>query len=541
MFFCACEYDDTEVLNRLDNVENRVTRLEELCEQLNSNITALQAVVSAVQNYDYVKSIAPIVEDGDEVGYSITFTKSGTITIYHGRNGVDGSNGVNGQNGATPIIGVKKDADDIYYWTLNGEWLLDDEGHKVKAVGTDGANGEPGQNGENGTNGKNGITPKLKIEQGKWYVSYDEGKSWTEVGQATGDIGPQGPAGEPGQNGENGTNGDSFFKSVEQDENYVVFTLADGTQLSVLKADAVSSIELSYVPRYDDGKAALLYTSKEEREVEMDFQVMPVSAATIIASNWQTTLSLKAVETKTRAVDYIELPILKCEADETSGVITITASGSNLSEELLADDATLRVALFYNTAIGGTVSEFVELEACHNAIFYTATKKVIPNATSNFGANIISNEWDDKTGEGVILFDGNVKKIGASAFKENLTTQEKSKAVLKSLLVPNSVTAIELSAFEKCYNLESLTLPQSLTTIGNRAFCFCEKLTTLTIPENVITIGDTPFAKCTNLTLVEFLSPTHPKVSPLTFRHMATTLAIKIPQGSRESYVKAEV
>lgn len=43
-----------------------------------------------------------------------------------------------------------------------------------------------GTNGINGANGSDGITPKLKIEDGKWFASYDNEESWEEVGSAAG-------------------------------------------------------------------------------------------------------------------------------------------------------------------------------------------------------------------------------------------------------------------------------------------------------------------------------------------------------------------
>ena len=54
----------------------------------------------------------------------------------------------------------------------------------------------------------------------------------------------------------------------------------------------------------------------------------------------------------------------------------------------------------------------------HNQIWYTATEKVTPNATNVFGANIVSNEWNSLTLEGVITFDGKVTSIGDGAFFE---------------------------------------------------------------------------------------------------------------------------
>ena len=370
--------------------------------------------------------------------------------------------------------------------------------------------GEDGQNGADGKDGKDGITPKLKIENGKWYVSYDEGDTWTELGQATGDKGEQGEQGQPGTPGAtgpqgpqgpagaDGADGDSFFKSVTQDENYVIFTLSDGTQISVLKASTVSSVKISYVPRYDDGKATVIYTSTADSKVEMDFQIMPKSAAAIIAKDWQTTLSLKAVSVITRAVEYIDMPISACTADATNGTITITASGKNLPAKFFKGEAKVRAALFYDTAIGGTVSEYIELLAeaiepevpatSNKEIHYTATAKVTPNKTDVFGANIVSNEWDSTTGKGVITFDADVTTIGKNAFYNC--------DYLKSITIPDSVTTIGDEAFHECRSLSSITIPDSVKTIGYYAFRDCHSLTSITIPDSVTTIGERAFSAC---------------------------------------------
>ena len=222
---------------------------------MNSNIEALQVIVNALQNNDYVTGVSPIYEGGKEIGYVITFSKSGSVTIYHGQDGKDGQNGAPGKDGedgedgkdgvdgATPIIGVKKDVDGIYYWTLNGDWLLDNNGNKVKAEGKDGqngSNGSSGSNGQNGSNGKDGVTPQLKIENGYWYVSYDDGYTWEQLGKATGEngnTGATGPQGPQGPQGNPGTNGDSFFSSVTQDDNYVYLVLANGETIVIPKSE----------------------------------------------------------------------------------------------------------------------------------------------------------------------------------------------------------------------------------------------------------------------------------------------------------------
>ena len=168
---CSESYDDSALRNDLSSLEARVARLEELCKQMNTNISSLQTIVSAMQDGDFITGVTPITKEGEIIGYTITFAKNNSITIYHGE---DGKDGINGNDGHTPIIGVKQDNDGIYYWTIDGEWLLDDTNNKIKAEGV---------NGQDGENGTNGITPQLKIENDYWYISYDYGKTWEKLGK----------------------------------------------------------------------------------------------------------------------------------------------------------------------------------------------------------------------------------------------------------------------------------------------------------------------------------------------------------------------
>ena len=223
----SCSYDDTAVWNKVNSLEDRVAKLEELCKKANSDIEALQTIVEALQQNDYVVSVAPVVEGGKTVGYTITFAKSGEVTIYNGK---DGKDGVDGDGSYVPNIGVKKDVDGIYYWTLDGEWLLDESGNKVPAQGEQGADGaqgeqgqpgedgQDGQDGQDGKDGKDGVTPKLKIENDYWYVSYDNGATWSVVGKAT---------------AEGTSAGDSIFERVEVENDCVIFYLTDGSSFTL--------------------------------------------------------------------------------------------------------------------------------------------------------------------------------------------------------------------------------------------------------------------------------------------------------------------
>ena len=117
-----------------------------------------------------------------------------------------------------------------------------------------------------------------------------------------------------------------------------------------------------------------------------------------------------------------------------------------------------------------------EPSTSNNIITYTATSKVEPysgernnfaDALTTFGANIISNEWDATTGNGVITFDGDVTKIGLWAFGSCIN--------LTGITIPNSVTEIEQYAFEHC-KFTSITIPDSVTTIADESFGGCSNL-----------------------------------------------------------------
>ena len=233
-------YNDQELLERLADQERRLAALDQVCTRINTNIASLQTIIRALQENDYIYSAVPIVSDGKVTGYTLSFNKRGDVTIYYGRDGqdgqdgrdgtdgADGKNGQDGKDGSVPVIGSQQDEDGVWYWTLNGEWLLDAAGKKVQTAGQD------------------GITPQLKIEAGCWYVSIDDGSTWTflcKAAGADGTNGKNGTDGKDGANGKDGTDGkdgDSIFKSVTQDADYVYITLADSQVFTIPKSGPLS-------------------------------------------------------------------------------------------------------------------------------------------------------------------------------------------------------------------------------------------------------------------------------------------------------------
>lgn len=218
MAMVGCSYNDEAIWNEIENVKDRVETLEESVIKTNEDIVALQTIVSALQKNVYVVSVTPTAE-----GYTIVFSDGTTAEI---NNGKDGANGAN-----APVISVKQDADGNYYWTMDGEWLLVD-GERVRANGIDG---------EEGANGNDAVAPQVRINDvtKEWEISTDGGMTWVSTGVvAEGKDGANGTNGSNGNDGANGTDGDSLFKSVDTSHpDYVIITLADGTELRLARYD----------------------------------------------------------------------------------------------------------------------------------------------------------------------------------------------------------------------------------------------------------------------------------------------------------------
>jgi hypothetical protein len=191
----ACTNLD-DILEQLRDHEERIQKLEVLCTQLNSNVEAIQTILTALEQNDYITDITKITEAGIEIGYSITFAKGGTVNIYHGSNGSDAP---------APKIGIRKASDGEYYWTSGDEWLTDDQGEKIPASVPNDPDGKY-------------ITPLFRVAENIWYISYDNGNTWKaieKVGEETDKV------------------NDQFFESVIYDSEYLTLTLSDGTEVKI--------------------------------------------------------------------------------------------------------------------------------------------------------------------------------------------------------------------------------------------------------------------------------------------------------------------
>lgn len=119
-------YDDTAIKEQIDNLDDRLTKVEEDLATLELNVDAMKTLAQALKDGKYIESVVALE---DETGYTITFSDGSTIVIKNGEKGdkgetgetgATGSTGAAGQDGVTPTITVKE-VDGVLYWFINGE------------------------------------------------------------------------------------------------------------------------------------------------------------------------------------------------------------------------------------------------------------------------------------------------------------------------------------------------------------------------------------------------------------------------------------
>lgn len=525
----ACTVDIDGLSGRVDDLEARVEALEELCSQMNTNIGALQTIVDALQSNDYISSIAPIEEGEDIIGYVINFTKSGPVTLYHG------------QDGGTPLIGVRQDTDGQYYWTVDGEWLLDDAGNKIPASA------------RNGSDGQDGITPQLKIEaDGYWYISYDDGVTWTQLGKAT------------------GADGDSMFSGVTQDGDNVYLTLADGTIVTLPKmkkldlqfseTDGIAcaagqTVRVAYtlaggnsetriasigeggwtsdVEKTDDATGFIAVTApspitpgkvivmadNNQGQTVMKTLTFEEGVLTVVADTYyaEGAAGEVAVHINTNITDYTvyipeearswlsEVPLTRSEmrTDTLRFAVAEYPEGTirRASVELRCAGQLLQAFTIEQTAVKQEVIEFADplvkqilvesvdplIDTDHDGeISYPEAERAL--TIPSFQGTMIKS-FDE------LRYFTAVTRIPDWTFSEC--------KVLTSVLLPERIVEIGYYAFYGCAGLVELELPGSIIKVGHGAFQDCAKLSGMMIPEGITRLEENTFTMCENLLNVQ--------------------------------------
>ena len=468
---CGDDYDDSELRGDIENLEGRITALEEWQKSVNTDIRSLQSLVAALEDKDYVTAVTPL-EDG--TGYVISFLKSGNVTIKHGERGEQGENG---EDGTTPVISVKQDSDGKHYWTVNGEWLLDN-GNKMPVTG------EKGDKGDKGDKGADAIAPQVRIntDTNLWEISTDGGKTWTSTGvKATGDK---------GNTGAQGPQGDAIFAKdgidYTSDLDNVIFTLVDGTKITLPRTSALTVGFESYetfmltlttnvidivLPETlkEEDYTALVAEVKNEAGVGMDFQTRAAS------SPWQVKLTK---------------PTFTNGKYQNNAKVTVTATGANNG-----DKAILKITLIDNRGKEISASRVLEY---FNGVIVDISAGELSNVLSGITLTSIN----------ALKVTGTLNETDFKYIRENLTALEVldlsgtnmtvfpnralafyngENTTLKEVILPEGLISIEEAAFANCTALEKLNVPYTVNTLG-RWILENTKVTSFTIPQGVTEI-----------------------------------------------------
>ncbi len=572
LFGCSDKYDDSALRNDLNDLENRVAKLEELCKQMNTNISSLQKIVDAFEGHLSISQVEQITD-----GYIIHFSDGSTATIKNGMN-----------SGDAPVIGVRQDADGMYYWTLNGNWLTDEKGNKVKAQGTDGkdgADGEDGKDGANGTDGKDGvdgedgtngtdgkdgadgITPQLKIENGRWMLSMDNGETWTDIGQATGADGTDGKDGVDGKDGANG-----IFKSVTEDDDNVYFTLEDDSVITIPKSD-----HSKFAITFDTTDVAILNGGESKT---ISYTITNATENTVVKAiaqdGWRVKVNATSTDKGTITITAPD-PIVESEilvfANDGS-YRTVMASFHCYEKQVMdiniADNSIdvlpeggvheikLTTNLDYTVEIPLSAQSWLSLapetrtlredtivfEAAANDGISRYATVALKSPQGNTLQTIIFRQLGTCT-EVHVETKGELENVLADYDYANIESL-KITGVLNDVdflfiyrMMPNlknldiaevNITALPTQAFYNSTNVENLILPNTLTTIGEEMF-YQSKLKSVVIPASVITIERVAFYNCESLTSINIPASVE-TIEAIAFRNCSSLATVTFEKGS---------
>lgn len=153
---------------------------------------------------------------------------------------------------------------------------------------------------------------------------------------------------------------------------------------------------------------------------------------------------------------------------------------------------------------------------------------IIPDKVEEIGQSAFK---DCEKIDSLFLGEG-LKEIGDSAFMGCIS--------LPTVVLPEEITEIATAAFKDCEMLDSLVLSEGLKIIRESAFEGCKVLPKVTLPETVASIDEAAFKGCDSLKWVQ-VDFREPFVIDLSvFEGIDEEAVLKVPKGTRATYLKDE-
>ncbi|WP_304407895.1 PL29 family lyase N-terminal domain-containing protein [Bacteroides acidifaciens] len=349
----ACNTDDLR--DDVDNLKGRVESLEAQINLLNDNMTAIKRLLEGGQ------TITEITQTNGT--YTLKLSGGETVTLTQGSAGEI----------KYPEISVNDEGQ----WVVNGE-VLTQNGVPVQAVGTP---------------GNDGITPKFRLtdDGSYWQVSYDNGTSWQDVLDESGN---KVSAVNNGSSG--GSNTDTFFESAGIDESgdfFVIQLKGQNESISIpivkdLLCEIIEPAEGMNKGYWEIGSGATATTTVK---VKGDNIIVTAPAG------WVATISEPDTETN-------------------EATLSITAPASTIKTRATADnssDVTLQVNKGANWAVAKIQVKAIEIIDSYYALYEAGETITIGGINVNkdtFGeATLITTENPNITNKGIYFISPEVE------------------------------------------------------------------------------------------------------------------------------------
>lgn len=268
--FTACNTDDLE--RDINALKDRVENYEAQVQKLNDDMNIIRVML------DGNKTISEWSYDGSK--YTLKLSNGETLTL---------SNGVVGDTNY-PSIEISE----------NGNWIIAGEDTGIRAVAKDGEDAE--------------FTPQFKIENGNWFVSHDDGTTWTDLEVSA--------TGTP-------TDATSPISGIDtSDPNYITITLASGNySIPVVKnlTCAIQKTDLAddgllYLDYGGDGKIIKVEVNIESGDIIRP--VVPADWKAEIVTDYSTSTGPKTLDVKVTAPNNASKCVVTIEVNR--GATTIT-------------------------------------------------------------------------------------------------------------------------------------------------------------------------------------------------------------------------
>lgn len=349
----ACNTDDLR--DDVDNLKGRVESLEAQINLLNDNMTAIKRLLEGGQ------TITEITQTNGT--YTLKLSGGETVTLTQGSAGEI----------KYPEISVNDEGQ----WVVNGE-VLTQNGVPVQAVGTP---------------GNDGITPKFRLtdDGSYWQVSYDNGTSWQDVLDESGN---KVSAVNNGSSG--GSSTDTFFESAGIDESGDFFFIQLKGQTESISIPIVKDL-LCEIIEPAEGMNKGYWEIGTGATATTTVKVKGDNIIVTAPAGWVATISEPDTETN-------------------EATLSITAPASTIKTRATADnsnDVTLQVNKGANWAVAKIQVKAIEIIDSYYALYEAGETITIGGINVNkdtFGeATLITTENPNITNKGIYFISPEVE------------------------------------------------------------------------------------------------------------------------------------